>query len=70
MEALFASCSAEFQNIRNAQSQAASAVAVVQAELFSHSQRLQNLDYSINQLLQNIGHRISALEHRLGGAQP
>eukprot|EP00969_Alexandrium_andersonii_P327190 14457756-Alexandrium_andersonii.AAC.1 len=38
-------------SVRNAQSQAASAAAGAQAELLSHNQRLQNLDYSINCLL-------------------
>eukprot|EP00969_Alexandrium_andersonii_P221524 9784005-Alexandrium_andersonii.AAC.1 len=33
-------------------------------------QKLQDLDYTIDQQLQNLSHRISALEARPTGAQP
>eukprot|EP00969_Alexandrium_andersonii_P185159 8180410-Alexandrium_andersonii.AAC.1 len=69
MEALFASCSEEFQSIRNSQTQQAAAAEGLKSEMIALNQKLQNLDYSINQQLQNLSHRISALEARPTGAQ-
>eukprot|EP00969_Alexandrium_andersonii_P192312 8494666-Alexandrium_andersonii.AAC.1 len=64
MEALFASCSGEFQNIRNAQTQQAAATQGLRTEIRALSQKLLDLDPTITQQLQIINARISALENR------
>eukprot|EP00969_Alexandrium_andersonii_P115076 5088673-Alexandrium_andersonii.AAC.1 len=63
MEALFASCSEEFQNTRSSQAQGTSAVESLDA-------KLKNLDDSSGQQLFIFSQKISALESRPMGAQP
>eukprot|EP00969_Alexandrium_andersonii_P352182 15437100-Alexandrium_andersonii.AAC.1 len=70
MEALFASCSEEFQSIRSSQVQVTSTAEGLKAELLAHGQKLQHLDNSINQQLRILGRRISARETRPSGVQP
>eukprot|EP00969_Alexandrium_andersonii_P200270 8846466-Alexandrium_andersonii.AAC.1 len=70
MEALFASCSGEFQSIRNSQTQQASTAEGLRSEIRALNQKLLGLESSITQQLQDFGHRISALESRPTGAQP
>eukprot|EP00969_Alexandrium_andersonii_P190800 8428863-Alexandrium_andersonii.AAC.1 len=70
MEALFASCSGEFQSIRSAQTQQAATAEGLRSEILALNQKRQDFDSSITQQLQNLSHRISALEARPTGAQP
>eukprot|EP00969_Alexandrium_andersonii_P239679 10580440-Alexandrium_andersonii.AAC.1 len=58
MEALFASCSEEFQNLQNSQAQEMSIVEGLKSEVLAINQQLQNLD-----------RRISTLEARPTGVQ-
>eukprot|EP00969_Alexandrium_andersonii_P087154 3844552-Alexandrium_andersonii.AAC.1 len=67
MEARFASCADEFQNLRNIQAQQAAAAETLRSEIRALAQKLLDLDSTTTQQLQNIGHRISALESRQTG---
>eukprot|EP00969_Alexandrium_andersonii_P292410 12923898-Alexandrium_andersonii.AAC.1 len=67
MEALFASCSDEFQKLRSAQAQQAAVLEILQSEVSVISQTLQGLDSNISQQFSNINQRISALESRSSG---
>eukprot|EP00969_Alexandrium_andersonii_P002196 95946-Alexandrium_andersonii.AAC.1 len=69
MEALRASCSEEFQSIRNSQSQQTAPAENFKAEVLAINQKMQGLDSSITQQLRNLSHRINALEARPAGAQ-
>eukprot|EP00969_Alexandrium_andersonii_P016263 712240-Alexandrium_andersonii.AAC.1 len=70
MEALFASCSEEFQSMRNSQAQVSATIAGLQAELLADDAKLKGLDNSIGQQMSNFNQRISALESRPTGVQP
>eukprot|EP00969_Alexandrium_andersonii_P199933 8830662-Alexandrium_andersonii.AAC.1 len=58
MEALFASCSEGFRNLKDPRAQETTIVENLKSEVFNFSQVLRNLD-----------HRISALEARPPGVQ-
>eukprot|EP00969_Alexandrium_andersonii_P364126 15463465-Alexandrium_andersonii.AAC.1 len=70
MEALFASCSEEFQNVRSSQVQVTSAVEGLKADFLADDLKLKNLDITIGQQLSIFNQRISALEARPTGVQP
>eukprot|EP00969_Alexandrium_andersonii_P234285 10343987-Alexandrium_andersonii.AAC.1 len=60
MEALFASCSEEFQDVRRSTS-------ALKAEFLAHDRKLKDLGNTIGQQLSILGQRISALEARPKG---
>eukprot|EP00969_Alexandrium_andersonii_P004665 201480-Alexandrium_andersonii.AAC.1 len=64
MEAIFISCSGEFQSIRSAQTQQAAPAEGLRSEIRALSQKLQDFDTSITQQLQNFSRRVRALESR------
>eukprot|EP00969_Alexandrium_andersonii_P100433 4430626-Alexandrium_andersonii.AAC.1 len=66
MEALFASCSEEFQNVWNSRAQVVSTVEGLKSEILAYNQQLR-LGRSINQQLQDLERRISILEARPTG---
>eukprot|EP00969_Alexandrium_andersonii_P364366 15464001-Alexandrium_andersonii.AAC.1 len=70
MEALFASCSEEFQKLQSAQAQQAAVLENLQSEVRNILQKAQGLDSTIPQQFANINQRISALESRSPGAEP
>eukprot|EP00969_Alexandrium_andersonii_P267645 11827883-Alexandrium_andersonii.AAC.1 len=69
MEALFASCSEEFQNLKSIQAQVMSASESLKAEAASLDAKLKSLGNYIGQQLSNMSSRISILESRPTGVQ-
>eukprot|EP00969_Alexandrium_andersonii_P240477 10616928-Alexandrium_andersonii.AAC.1 len=70
MEAVYASCSGEFQSFRNTQAQQTASVEGFRGEILALSQKLLDNRSHINQQLEILKHRISALESRPAGVPP